>query len=258
MGIEQFSRKDVYRMSNHVVLNIEFEYQGQQQVISPVFIQDESDTILVDCGYPEFLPKIEQLAARHHISIASITKIIVTHHDMDHMGSLAALKRAYPEVTVIAHELDAPYIAGKRKSLRLAQVESTWGELSTEDKQGAEQLKRLLQSVEPAPVDQTVRDQERLDFCGGMEIIHTPGHMPGHISLYLPASKTLIAGDAVVIQEGKLAIANPEFTLDLDEAVRSVRRLLAYDIDQLICYHGGLYKGHVKQALQALLQTYES
>ncbi|MCG7406919.1 MBL fold metallo-hydrolase [Paenibacillus sp. ACRRX] len=245
-------------MSNYVVLNIEFEYQGQQQVISPVLIQDAADTILVDCGYPDFLPKIEEAANRHHISVASITKLILTHHDMDHMGSLAALKRAYPQLTVIAHELEAPYIAGQRKSLRLEQVESTWGELRAEDKPHVEQLMLLLQSNEPAAVDQTVRHQERLPLCSGIEIIHTPGHMPGHMSLYLPASKTLIAGDAVVIQEGGLAIANPEFTLDLEEAVRSVRRLLDYNIEHLICYHGGLYQGNVKQALRALLQAYDS
>lgn len=99
---------------------------------------------------------------------------------------------------------------------------------------------------------------ERLPWCGGIDIVHTPGHMPGHISLYLPASKTLIAGDAVVIEQGKLNIANPQFTLDLDEAVRSVQRLLAYDIEQLICYHGGLFHGDVKQALLELVREYAS
>lgn len=82
--------------------------------------------------------------------------------------------------------------------------------------------------------------------------------MPWHISLYLPASKTLIAGDVVVIEHGKLNIANPQFTLDLPEAVRSVQRLLDYEIDQLICYHGGLFHGDVKQALRELLHGYKS
>ncbi len=72
--------------------------------------------------------------------------------------------------------------------------------------------------------------------------------MPGHISLYLPSSKALIAADAVVIEDGKLNIANPDFALDLDEAVRSVERLMDYDIEQLICYHGGLYAGDARQA----------
>lgn len=48
------------------------------------------------------------------------------------------------------------------------------------------------------------------------------------------------ARDAVVIEHGKLAIANPQYTLDLPEAIRSVRRLLDYEIEQIVCYHGGL------------------
>lgn len=80
--------------------------------------------------------------------------------------------------------------------------------------------------------------------------------MPGHISLYLPASKTLIAGDAVVIEDGRLAIANPHYTLNLEEALRSVQRLLDSDIEQLICYHGGLFHGDAKQALRQLIVAY--
>jgi len=88
-------------------------------------------------------------------------------------------------------------------------------------------------------------------------VVHTPGHMPGHISLYLPASRTMIAGDAVVIQEDKLEIANPQFTLDMAEAVRSIERLLSYEIDHLICYHGGVFQGQVKQALEQLHATHQ-
>lgn len=50
-------------------------------------------------------------------------------------------------------------------------------------------------------------------------ICFTPGHTPGHISLYFLQSKTLVAGDAVVIENGVLDIANPQFALDLEAAV---------------------------------------
>ncbi|KKO50771.1 hypothetical protein XI25_30785, partial [Paenibacillus sp. DMB20] len=107
-------------------------------------------------------------------------------------------------------------------------------------------------------LDRTVSDGEHLPWCGGIDIIHTPGHTPGHMSLYLPADKTLIAGDAVVIENGQLNIANPQFTLDLDEAVHSVQRLLNYDIERIICYHGGLFQGDVKQALREFVHVYTS
>ncbi len=82
--------------------------------------------------------------------------------------------------------------------------------------------------------------------------------MPGHISLYLPESKTLIASDAVVIEDGTFNIANPSYTLNLEEAVNSVQLLLNYDIEQIICYHGGLFHGDVEQALRELILTYRA
>lgn len=240
------------------LLDIKFENNGQEQVITPMLLQDEYDKILIDCGYPHFIPLLEEAANRYHISLDSITKLIVTHHDMDHIGSLAALKRAYPHIEIITHELEAPYIEGVQRSLRLVQAESTFSTLPDGAKPFAEQFIHFLQSIEPVDVDRTVSSGEILPWCGGIKIIHTPGHMPGHISLYLPASKILIAADAVVIEEGKLAIANPQYTLDMDEAVDSVERLLDYDIEKLICYHGGLFHGNVQHALKELIHNYNA
>lgn len=243
-------------MNNVKLLDIEFEHNGQKQVITPVLIEDEQETILVDCGYPNFVPLLEEAAVRSGAALDSITKLIVTHHDMDHIGPLAALKRLFPSLEIIAHELEKPYIEGAQKSLRLEQAESSFDALPDEAKPFAEQFISFLQTIEPAVVDRTVTNGERLPWCGGIEIVHTPGHMPGHISLYLHSSKTLIAADAIVIEEGKLAIANPQYTIDLDEAVRSVQRLLDYDIEHIVCYHGGLFQGDVKQGLRQLADEY--
>jgi len=245
-------------MYHYHTLNIEFETNGHKQVITPVLLQDEQNTILVDCGYPHFISLLEEAFTQKGTTLDKITKIIVTHHDMDHDGSLAELKQKYPHVEVIAHELEVPYIEGAKKSLRVEQAESTLDALSGEEKAGAEQFIHFLQSYEPVAVDREVAHGDKFPWCGGMEIVHTPGHMPGHISLYLSASKTMIASDAVVIEEGKLNIANPQYTLDLDEAVRSVQKLLDYDMEQLVCYHGGIFQGDLKQALKELIHTYTS
>lgn len=244
-------------MSDLHLLTIEIENGGQRQSIAPVLLQDERDVVLVDCGYPDSMEKLEAAAGRYGLSLGSITKLIVTHHDLDHIGSLAALKEAYPHIAVIAHEREVPYVQGIKKSLRLQQAESTLADLPDELKPGAEQFIRSLASVEPAVVDQIVSHGEKLPWCGGIEVVHTPGHMPGHISLYLPGSKTLIAGDAVVYENGQLDIANPHFALDLKEAVRSVQRLLAYDIEQIVCYHGGWFRGDVQKELCRLIDSYQ-
>lgn len=240
------------------LLDIEFEYNGQQQTITPVLLQDEQHTILVDCGYPDFMPLLEAAVSRHGISLDTITAVVATHHDMDHIGSLAALKRAYPHIEIIAHELEAPYIDGKAKSLRLEQAESLLHDMPEAAKPQAEQFIRFLQTIKTVSVDRVMRGEERLPGCSGFIVVDTPGHTPGHFSLYHPDSRTLIAADAVVIEDGKLNIANPQFALDLDEAVRSVQRLLQYDIEALICYHGGRYQGEVRPALEALVEAYLS
>jgi len=46
-------------------------------------------------------------------------------------------------------------------------------------------------------VDMVLTDGEELAYCGGIIVIHTPGHTPGHICLYHKESKTLIVGDGL-------------------------------------------------------------
>ncbi|MNM83694.1 putative metallo-hydrolase YflN [compost metagenome] len=237
-------------------LDIEFEFNSQKQTITPVILRDEHDTILIDCGYPDFIPLLEEAAKHHNVSLDSITRLIVTHHDMDHVGPLAALKRINPHIEIITHELEAPYVDGSQKAIRIQQAESTFDGLPDDEKPSIQQFIAFLQSIEPVSVDRTVSSGEHLPWCGDIEIIHTPGHVPGHISLYLPASKTLIAGDAIVIEDGQLHIANPQFAWNLDEAVCSVQLLLEYDIEHLICYHGGVFHGDIQKALQELLHAY--
>ena len=78
--------------------------------------------------------------------------------------------------------------------------------------------------------------------------------MPGHISIYSREFKTLITGDAMVAQKGELFIANPQYTLDMKEAIKSIEKFLDYDIQQIVCYHGGLVKGDITSILKKLLK----
>jgi glyoxylase-like metal-dependent hydrolase (beta-lactamase superfamily II) len=99
----------------------------------------------------------------------------------------------------------------------------------------------LLRSVEPVAVDQLLKDYDLLPFCGGCEVMMTPGHTPGHISLYLSELNTIISGDAIALENGEPVLANPQFTLDMNEANASMQRLIDYPADRIICYHGGVW-----------------
>ncbi|MGG4107447.1 MBL fold metallo-hydrolase [Paenibacillus lautus] len=77
--------------------------------------------------------------------------------------------------------------------------------------------------------------------------MHTPGHTPGHISLYLKQSKILIAGDAFMIEEGNFV--EPGNCVDVDLAKKSLKKFISYDIQTVICYHGGIFKDNVNQRI---------
>jgi len=90
-------------------------------------------------------------------------------------------------------------------------------------------------------VDRLLRDGEALSFCGGIQVIHTPGHMPGHISLLLKESNIIVAGDAANIADGVLTGADPQYSQDISQAQASFQRLLDNKPTSIVCYHGGLY-----------------
>lgn len=233
-------------------LEIEFEHNGVQDRIYPVVLSDEDKMILIDCGYPNFLPLIKEAFKRKELDINKLTKVIITHHDFDHMGSLAQLKREFPHIKILASVYDEKYINGEEKSLRLQQAERLYDQLPEKEKEGAKAFHNLLESVENVHVDMVLRDKDVFPWCGGIEVIETPGHMPGHLSIYVKAFKTLVAGDALVVEGEALTIANPQYTLDMDQAKQSIKKLLDYPIDTIICYHGGIYTKDIKKSLECI------
>ncbi|KHF35150.1 putative metallo-hydrolase YflN [Paenibacillus sp. P1XP2] len=99
-----------------------------------------------------------------------------------------------------------------------------------------------LKNPPKSPVHRVIHDGQRLDICGGIEVIATPGHTPGHISLYHVPTKTLIAADALRVVDGRLYGPDPDQTLDMGRAMESVGKLAGCEIETIICYHGGMYK----------------
>ncbi len=228
-------------MEQAFMLDIPFEFSGRKDSIHPALIVGEGALLLVDCGYTGFLPNLEAAISAAGFDCGSLTHVVITHQDHDHVGALAALVRKYPHIRVLAGESEVPYIDGTEKSLRLSQAEAMQALLPPEERTFGEAFCRLLRQVEPARVDLPLQDGDRLPGCPDTRVIATPGHTPGHISLYLEARRTVITGDAAVPENGVLTLANPRFTLDEKNARTSLEKLLALDPDTWICYHGGVF-----------------
>jgi glyoxylase-like metal-dependent hydrolase (beta-lactamase superfamily II) len=236
------------------VLELRMDVFGTPTSVHPTLVWDEEDVVLVDAGFPGQLEQLRESIGQAGVPFEAITRLIATHQDVDHIGGIAALLAELDgRIEVLAHELDRPYIVGEQRLLkaspeRLAQLSERLSFLPEERRTA------VLEAFEnvKARVDRTVADGERLPYCGGIVVIHTPGHTPGHISLYLEPSRTLVAGDALNVSNGRIVGPNPQATPDMSQAIDSLRKLARYEIETVVCYHGGPYTGGVNARIAEL------
>jgi glyoxylase-like metal-dependent hydrolase (beta-lactamase superfamily II) len=199
---------------------------GYTMAAHAALLWDDQDVILVDTGIPGQLETIRQALEKAGFSFEKLTKIIITHQDMDHIGSLPELIAASGgRVQVLAHEALQPYLTGQLPFVKSG--------------------KKIAWSS----VDVNLQDGDTLPFGGGIQVIFTPGHSPDHISLYHIASKTLISGDALTSENGVLLPPVPMYTPHYEQALKSVARLKEFDIETVITYHGGVCTERIKERL---------
>ena len=229
---------------------LELSFMGRK--INPTLIWDNETVVLIDTGFPEQLQEIRSAMDDVGIPFSKLSKVIITHQDYDHIGGLSdIIKASDQKIEVIAHKEEKPFIEGASPLLKMTpeRLAGMFGALPAEKRKEAEE--RFLEVLK-SKVDKTVDDGEVLPYCGGITVIFTPGHTPGHICLYLDRNKTLVTGDALNVVNGQLVGPNMEFTPDMDTAKKSLEKLAQYDVETVICYHGGIYKDNANQRLVEL------
>jgi glyoxylase-like metal-dependent hydrolase (beta-lactamase superfamily II) len=239
-------------MSKISVIEFDFILNKHVDRIFPVIIRDDKDMIMIDCGYPGSLDLLEYAALKKGIDLSKLTKIIITHHDFDHFGALAEFKEKYPNIETISSSYDKRFISGEETSLRIVNARSRRNSMSRTERVMNQHAKKKFTILKKVKIDRCVTGGDSFDWCGGIEIISTPGHMPGHISVYLKESKTLVTGDALVLYKGRLLTANPRTNIDNRLAKKSAKKLLNYDIEKIICYHGGEYTKDIKESIERI------
>ncbi|UKS28561.1 MBL fold metallo-hydrolase [Paenibacillus sp. HWE-109] len=208
---------------------LELDFHGH--TINPILLWDHEMAVLIDTGFPGQIENLRMTMKKAGVSLDMLKVVILTHQDIDHIGSLPEiLQECGSNVQVYAHELDKPYIQGELPLLKDGHIKNP----------------------PMGRVDSTLIDGQELAFCGGIRVIHTPGHTPGHISLYLRRSKTLVAGDSMYSVNGKLGGIHEPTTPDIGEARLSLQKYQDYNIESVICYHGGLSKGRMNDQIRAL------
>ncbi|MDD9268607.1 MBL fold metallo-hydrolase [Paenibacillus sp. GCM10023248] len=196
----------------------------------PTILWDDKDVILIDTGIPGQLEQIRAAFQELPVPFEKLTKIIITHQDMDHIGSLPALIQAFgDQIQVYAHEKAVPYLAGEIP------------------------LVKSNRTAPPVKVDVILQDGDMLPFAGGIQVIYSPGHTPDHTSYYHIPSKTLIAGDALTSKDGVLQSYNPIYTPDQDTALASISKFQKLELDAIITFHGGLCTDNLQERLQEII-----
>ncbi|WP_239004813.1 MBL fold metallo-hydrolase [Paenibacillus tepidiphilus] len=212
-------------------ITLEMQVNGGVFTVHPVVLWDEQEAILVDTGVPGQLELIRQVLEQEAFPLHKLSKIIITHQDRDHIGSLPELLEATGgSVQVLAHEAAVPYLAGELPLIKSQQL------------------------APPVPVDIVLQDGDFLPYAGGLQVLYTPGHTPDHISLYHLPSKTLITGDALTSRDGVLLPFDSGFTLDHKTALESVARFQPLELDTVITYHGGVCTEQIGERLRDILQ----
>jgi len=224
-------------------LELTMSFSGTPSVIHPTLVWDETNVLLFDTGTPGQSNPIREEIERLGIDIARLDKVVLTHQDIDHIGSMPKLREELPQpLEVFAHAEDKPSIEGEKPILKMSMLRQS-PRFDTLPESFRAIIEHVLASPPVSKVDTLLADGEKLPYCGGITAIHTPGHTPGHLSFYLHASKVLIAGDALMAADGKLIGPNESATPDMPLALASLRKLLPYDIETVVCYHGGVVTG---------------
>lgn len=219
---------------NLMVLDITDEHGA----IHPALLRGEGRLMLVDAGYPMQLELFRQAVEAEGYTLDQITDLVFTHHDMDHIGSAKDILALAPNCRTLAHAQESPYIDGRHTPVKLAALLADFDNLPAERQAFVRYFQEAYANRKIA-IDQELTDGDVLPVAEGVEVLHTPGHMSGHICLFHRASGTLIAGDALFLQDG-FPVVESRYHHEQQLARRSAQRLARLPVEQLVLYHGGV------------------
>jgi glyoxylase-like metal-dependent hydrolase (beta-lactamase superfamily II) len=156
------------------------------------------EVAIVDSLLPDNADRIGQAIQIAGLGWDAVRHVILTHYHFDHAGSADAIAALAPSATFWAGPLDIPEIA-------------------------------LSRAIHPANDG---------DEVFGLQILATPGHTPGHVSVLDPTTGSLFTGDAVFNVENELAPLLPDFTDNAAQALASVGKLAGLRFERLLFAHG--------------------
>lgn len=220
--------------------------------VNAYLVEADDGLTIVDSGVKKRAPAFLALLKALGRQADEVRSILITHHHVDHRGSLAALAEA-TGATVYAPAADAAIIRGVEAAPHPTPP-SLFGRLTVSV------VERFGPSVDGTAVHREVTDGETLPMAGGISVIHTPGHTAGQTSYLLSRDGgILFVGDAAETLTGRprppvhgMASFHTE---DHDEARRSFRKLATLEFDTALPGHGRPIVGGASERFRAQAES---
>jgi glyoxylase-like metal-dependent hydrolase (beta-lactamase superfamily II) len=177
-------------------------------------IREEDGLTLIDAAFPFTTSKIVRYIRSIGHDPANLKNILITHADFDHIGGVKALKR------LSGTKVYASQPAAKAMAKGISSRELNLGRLITPVVSFLEKTFHLPK----VNVDEILSPGQTLPILGGLEVIDTSGHTPGHLSYFAKETGVLFAGDSLHTRTGEI-IYNlyPSITWDRDKVIASTR-----------------------------------
>lgn len=243
------------------IINDVYYYTDQIVNISFIGFPNEGEWVLVDAGLPNAAAEIRSVVVDRFGRHSKPSAIILTHGHFDHVGGLLELIEEW-DVPVYAHELEIPYLIGE-KSYPKPDSSVEGGFLARISGMYPNEPINIGHAVEALPSDNSIPGLDDWKW------IHTPGHSPGHVSLYRENDSLLISGDAFltvrqdsfykVLMQSEEVNGPPRYlTTDWESAKESVEKLEALRPKIVVPGHGSAMKGEkLTKGLAKLVQTFD-
>lgn len=222
--------------------------------------QEQPGWVLVDTGLKSSYAKIKNMIAEVMEPGATPNAILLTHGHFDHRGALQQLVAEW-RVPVYCHHMEVPYLTGKSS---YPPPDPTVGG-------GVMASMAFVYPSGPIDVQEYLRELPEdgsVPNVPDWKWMHTPGHTPGHVSLFREKDGVLVAGDAVVttkqesifsVMSQKRVLSGPPkyFTPDWGAAARSVKALAALEPNVIATGHGcSMYGDGARKALHKMAREF--
>lgn len=197
--------------------------------VNQYLLIDKTELTLVDTGMRSNKNSILKYVKKLGFKPSDIKRILITHSDPDHYGAAKDLK----DVTgceIWSTQLEADAMKKATSSREITPTGFT------------KVLFSLLAPVMEVPTVTTERiltDGDMLPILGGLRVIASPGHTPGHVSFFFPEERILIAGDAIEKKNEKPVANTSKLTADPVTAIATAKMLL--DLNPLVIGCGHAY-----------------